>query len=132
MAWTDKIKKFANGAVDKGKNLAEQGKLALDNQKQNEAIKAAKTQIGAYVVDNNLLMEDAFVTEQLAIIAAADEALARNNARIAELKASEAEEDEAPEAPAAPTAAPAKRFCTNCGIEIAEGVRFCPKCGQAQ
>ena len=71
MSFADKLKKFTNDAVEKGKGLAEQGKLALENQKQNEVIKAAHLQIGGYVAEYNLLADDEFVTAQLSQIAAA-------------------------------------------------------------
>ena len=58
MSFADKLKKFTNDAVEKGKGLAEQGKLSLENQKQLDAIKHAQQLIGAYVAENNLLAED--------------------------------------------------------------------------
>ena len=57
MSFADKLKKFTNDAVEKGKGLAEQGKLSLENQKQLDAIKHAQQLIGAYVAENNLLAE---------------------------------------------------------------------------
>ena len=167
MSFTEKLKKFTSeavevgkrltsDAVEKGKGLAEQGKLALDNQKQQDAIKQAKALIGAYVVDHQLLTEDEFVAAQLAAISAAYETIAANNDRIAELKSSAEEEDveveivceEAPaeaccceeaaseegEAPAAaepaPEAAPATITCPVCGAEVPAASRFCSLCGE--
>ena len=144
MSLTDSLKKIAAGAVEKGKDLAEQGKqvmdktvekgkglaeqgkLSLENQKQEQAIKEAQQQIGAYVSENNLLAEDEFVLGQMSVIAAAQELIEKNQSRIAELKA-------APEKAAAEDA----ECC--CGEEKAECCceedvhvcveRFCPKCG---
>lgn len=169
MSFTEKFKKFTSEAVEvgkkltsdameKGKGLAEQGKLALDNQKQQDAIKQAKALIGAYVVDHQLLTEDDFVAAQLAAISAAYETIAANNDRIAELKTSAEEadveveivceeavpaepcccEDAAPaeaEAPSAeeasaPEAAPATVTCPVCGAEVPAASRFCSLCGE--
>ena len=125
MSFTDKLKKFTSEAVEvgkkltseaveKGKGLAEQGKLALDNQKQQDAIKQAKALIGAYVVDHQLLTEDEFVAAQLAAISAAYETIAANNDRIAELKTADAEEDVEVEfvvSEEVPAEAPAEECC---------------------
>ena len=112
MSLSESLKKFAASAAEKGKDLAEQGKKAMDDaadkakdmaeqrkltaeiQKQAQIIMEAKSQIGAYVVDNNLLDGDEFVLGQLSVIAAAQEVQEKNNARIAELKAA-AEEKKA-------------------------------------
>ena len=134
MSFTDKLKKFTNDAVEKGKGLAEQGKLSLDNQKQLDAIKHAQQLIGAYVAENNLLADDEYVMSQLSAIAAANEIMEKNSSRIAELKTAPAAE----EAPAAAEeecccekeAAP-RAFCPECGKEVEPGARFCPACGKA-
>ncbi len=146
MSLTDSLKKIAAGAVEKGKDLAEQGKqvmdktvekgkglaeqgkLSLENQKQEQAIKDAQRQIGAYVSENNLLAEDEFVLGQMSVIAAAQEVIEKNQGRIAELKAA-SEKAAAPEE--------SEECC--CGEEKAECCceedahvcveRFCPKCG---
>ena len=111
MSFADKLKKFTNDAVEKGKGLAEQGKLSLDNQKQQDVIKRAQQYIGAYVAENNLLAEDEFVMSQLSAIAAANEIIEKNNARIADLKAAGAAEEPGCEAPEAYTeAAPEAPF----------------------
>ena len=158
MSFTDKLKKFTNDAVEKGKGLAEQGKLTLDNQKQLDAIKHAQQLIGAYVAENNLLTDDEFIMSQLSAIAAANEIMEKNSSRIAELKtaptaaaveAAEAAEKECccePEAAekeccCEPEAAekecccekeaPASRaFCPDCGKEVEPDARFCPACGK--
>ena len=46
MSFADKLKKFTNDAVEKGKGLAEQGKLSLENQKQLDAIKQIVKEYG--------------------------------------------------------------------------------------
>ena len=160
MSLSDSLKKFAAGAAEKGKDLAEQSKKAMDNaadkakdlaeqlkltaeiQKQAQVITEAKTQIGAYVVDNNLLNGDEFVLGQLSVIAAAQEIQEKNNARIAELKAA-AEEKKAERAAekaaeravaAAPVAAEEShvceaRFCPKCGAQVRTDAEFCQSCG---
>ena len=47
----EQSKKAMDNAADKAKSLAEQGKLASENQKQDQVIKEAKAQIGAYVAE---------------------------------------------------------------------------------
>ena len=142
MSFADKLKKFTNDAVEKGKGLAEQGKLSLENQKQLDAIKHAQQLIGAYVAENNLLAEDEYVVSQLSAIAAANEIMEKNSSRIAELKAAgaaaaeQAEDaiDEAiseAESAAKSVEEPVQRaFCPECGKEVDPGSRFCPSCGK--
>ncbi len=142
MSFADKLKKFTNDAVEKGKGLAEQGKLSLDNQKQLDAIKHAQQLIGAYVAENNLLAEDEYIMSQLSAIAAANEILEKNSSRIAELKAagaaaaeeaSDAIDDVVSEAEAAVEKVEEtvqRAFCPECGKEVEPGARFCPSCGK--
>ena len=141
MSFADKLKKFTNDAVEKGKGLAEQGKLSLDNQKQLDAIKHAQQLIGAYVAENNLLAEDEYIMSQLSAIAAANEIMEKNSSRIAELKAAGAAAEEAADAiddvVSEAEAAVEKveetvqrAFCPECGKEVEPGARFCPSCGK--
>lgn len=142
MSFADKLKKFTNDAVEKGKGLAEQGKLSLDNQKQLDAIKHAQQLIGAYVAENNLLAEDEYIISQLSAIAAANEIIEKNSSRISELKAAgaaAAEEaadtldeviDEADAAAKKVEEAVQRAFCPECGKEVDPGARFCPSCGK--
>lgn len=142
MSFADKLKKFTNDAVEKGKGLAEQGKLSLDNQKQLDAIKHAQQLIGAYVAENNLLAEDEYIISQLSAIAAANEIIEKNSSRISELKAAgaaAAEEaadtldeviDEAEAAAKKVEETVQRAFCPECGKEVDPGARFCPSCGK--
>ena len=142
MSFADKLKKFTNDSVEKGKGLAEQGKLSLDNQKQLDAIKHAQQLIGAYVAENNLLAEDEYIMSQLSAIAAANEIMEKNSSRIAELKAagaaaaeeaSDAIDDVVSEAEAAVEKVEEtvqRAFCPECGKEVEPGARFCPSCGK--
>lgn len=155
MSLTESLKKIAAGAaekgkdlaeqgkqaldtaVDKGKGLAEQGKLALENQKQAQVIAEARSQIGAYVAENNLLAEDEFVLGQMSVIAAAQEVQEKNNARIAELKAAEKK----PEKPVEKSGEACcceetaevhvcePRFCPKCGVQVRTDAEFCQACG---
>lgn len=151
MSIKDSLKKFTNEAVsmgkdlaeqgrqafdtaaEKGKGLAEQGKLVLDNQKQQQIIEEAQAKIGAYVSENSLLTEDEFVTEQLSVIAAAQETVEKNAARISELKAPKAkpepEEADVEEAEAAPAHVCTLRFCSKCGAQVRTDAAFCHVCG---
>ncbi len=158
MSLTESLKKIAAGAaekgkdlaeqgklaldtaVDKGKSLAEQGKLALENQKQAQAIADAQAQIGAYVAENNLLADDEFVLSQMSVIAAAQEIQEKNNARIAELKAVEKKEEKAEEKAEEKTERSCcceseevhvcePRFCPKCGAQVRTDAVFCQFCG---
>lgn len=154
MSLTDSLKKFANEALnvgkdiaeqgkvaldnvgDKSKGLLEQGKLAMDNQKQAQAIADAQAEIGKYVAENNLLGEDEFIVNQMAIIAAAQEAQEKNNARISELKAPrvKAEPEEPIVEPVAEPEAPVVhvctlRYCPKCGAQVRTDAKFCHACG---
>lgn len=155
MSLTESLKKIAAGAaekgkdlaeqgkqaldtaVDKGKGLAEQGKLALENQKQAQVIAEAQAQIGAYVSENNLLAEDEFVLGQMSVIAAAQEVQEKNNARIAELKAAEKKPEKTVEKTAGECCCEEKsevhvcepRFCPKCGAQVRTDAVFCQTCG---
>ncbi len=140
MSFADKLKKFTNDAVEKGKGLAEQGKLALENQKQLDVIKHAQQLIGAYIAENNLLADDEYVMSQLSAIAAANEIIEKNSSRINELKTAasdaaeeveDAVEEVAQEAAEAAAQAAPRAFCPECGKEVAVDARFCPNCGKA-
>ena len=136
-------KKAMDSAVDKGKVLAEQGKLNLENQKQAQVIAEAQAQIGAYVAENNLLADDEFVLGQMSVIAAAQEIQEKNNARIAEMKASLEKKEEKAEEKVVEKAAGEcccegeaedvhvcePRFCTKCGAQVRTDAEFCQACG---
>ena len=153
MSLADSLKKIKNEAVSMGKDLAEQGKvafdaaadkskglfeqskLAMDNQKQAQAIADAQAEIGKYVAENNLLAEDEFIVNQMAIIAAAQEAQEKNNARISELKAPKAKAE-----PEEPIVEPVEekfvhecvlRYCPKCGAQVRTDAKFCQACGAA-
>ena len=138
MSFADKLKKLTNDAVEKGKGLAEQGKLSLENQKQLDAIKHAQQLIGAYVAENNLLAEDEYIMSQLSAIAAANEIMEKNSSRISELKtagaaAAEQVEEAVSEAESAVEKVEEtvqRAFCPDCGKEVDPGSRFCPSCGK--
>ncbi len=157
MSLTDSLKKIAAGAVEKGKDLAEQGKqvmdktvekgkglaeqgkLSLENQKQAQVIAEAQAQIGAYVAENNLLADDEFVLGQMSVIAAAQEIQEKNNARIAELKTAEKKAEEVAEKAAEKAEACCceekevhvcePRFCPKCGAQVRTDAEFCQACG---
>ena len=132
-------KKAMDNAVDKGKGLAEQGKLSLENQKQAQVIAEAQTQIGAYVAENNLLADDEFVLGQMSVIAAAQEVQEKNNARIAELKATAEKKEEKVAEKAAEECCCKEadenvhvcepRFCPKCGAQVRTDAEFCQACG---
>ena len=151
MSLADSLKKIANEALNVGKDIAEQGKVALDNvgdkskglleqaklaadnQKQAQIILDAQAEIGKYVAENNLLGEDEFIVNQMAAIAAAQEAQEKNNARISELKAPKEKAE-----PEEPIVEPVEekfvhvctiRTCPKCGAQVRTDAKFCQACG---
>ena len=150
MSIKDSLKKFTNEAVNMGKDLAEQGKsvldtatdkskglleqskLSMDNQKQAQAISEAQAAIGRYVSENNLLADDEFILTQMSVIAAAQEAQEKNNARISELKAPRKAEAEEPVIEVVEEKAVhvcTLRYCPKCGEQIRNDAKFCHACG---
>jgi len=125
-------KQVLDNAVDKGKDLAEQSKLSIENQKQAQIIAEAQAQIGAYVSENNLLAEDEFVLGQMSVIAAAQEIQDKNNARIAELKAEDDKGDRAAKKDSCcekDVHVCEPRFCSKCGAQVRTDAAFCQSCG---
>ena len=130
----EQSKQALDTAVEKSKGLAEQGKLAVENQKQAQVIADAQAQIGAYVSENNLLAEDEFVLGQMSVIAAAQEIVDRNTARIAELKAEAEKKPEEPEercccCEKSEAHVCEERFCPKCGAQVRTDAVYCQACG---
>ena len=130
----EQSKQVLDSAVEKSKGLAEQGKLAVENQKQAQVIADAQAQIGAYVSENNLLAEDEFVLGQMSVIAAAQEIVDRNTARIAELKAEAEKKPEEPEercccCEKSEAHVCEERFCPKCGAQVRTDAVYCQACG---
>lgn len=60
-SWTEKLNQMTQSAISKSKEVAGVTKLNLEISSLNQNIKNIQTEIGAYVLENGLLKEDASV-----------------------------------------------------------------------
>lgn len=107
--WSDKLNQMTQSAISKSKEVAGIAKLNMDNASLNLDIKNIQNEIGAYVLENKLLTEDAAVREWMAKVDAIQTNIENNNEKIRELKN--------------------VNVCPECGAEVARTSRFCNKCG---
>lgn len=107
--WTEKLSRFTQTAVDKGKDVAEITRINIDNAGEESNIRRLLAEIGKYVVESHLLSEDPTVAQKLEKIEACRKKINEGNARIRALKGQE--------------------LCPNCGGSVNRGARFCDQCG---
>lgn len=105
----EKLTKTSNDVAQKAKELAEIAKLNSQVASNESVIKATYAEIGKYVYEN--LKEDApaEIAEKMATIDTALADIANLKAEILKLKGSQK--------------------CPQCESEVAQGVAFCPNCG---
>lgn len=118
-----KISGAAEMATDKAKDLAEITKLNYDIASTQKQIESDYAEIGKQMF---LLEKDnplSPVTELCQKILAAQQTIADLNAKIQQIQT------EGQTTSAAPSTAQAKKFCPNCGTEIAGEGKFCQGCG---
>ncbi len=108
--WTDKVSAFTQNAVSKSKELAEITKLNLSISNAEENIRGLKTEIGSYVVQNNLLTDVPEIQEIYAKLSTLQSSIDANRERINEIKNI--------------------NICPNCGGEVSRNSKFCDHCGQ--
>ena len=110
-SWTEKLNQMTQSAISKSKEVAGVTKLNLEISSLNQNLKNIQTEIGAYVLENGLLKEDASVGEWAAKVAAYKAEIEANNEKICDLKN--------------------VSICPGCGAEVARTSKFCDKCGTA-
>lgn len=110
-SWTEKLNQMTQSAISKSKEVAGVTKLNLEISSLNQNIKNIQTEIGAYVLENGLLKEDATVVEWAAKVAAYKAEIEADNEKICDLKN--------------------VSICPGCGAEVSRTSKFCDKCGTA-
>lgn len=152
MAWADFTKKLSQTTQDasyKMKKMAEISRLNGEINAADDKVRAICNEIGAYVINNNLFMEDAAIQDAHQRIQAIRDQAAANQAKVYELKGMvpckrcgnmvstasrfcdkcgapvEIPMQAAPQAPAGPA-------CVNCGAPLEPGAMFCGNCGTRQ
>ena len=91
MAWADFTKKLSQttqDASDKMKKMAEISRLNGEINAADDKVRAICNEIGAYVINNNLFMEDAAIQDAHQRIQAIRDQAAANQAKVYELKGS--------------------------------------------
>lgn len=109
--WRDRLSQAAQNVASKSKEVAGIAKLNLENSTLNQNIKNIQTEVGAYVLEKGLLMEDSSVAEWASRVASLKAELESNSERIHDLKN--------------------VSICPGCGSEVSRESKFCPKCGTA-
>lgn len=152
MAWADFTKKLSQttqDASDKMKKMAEISRLNGEINAADDKVRAICNEIGAYVINNKLFMEDAAIQDAHQRIQAIRDQAAADQAKVYELKGLfpckrcgnmvstasrfcdkcgapvEIPMQAAPQAPAGPV-------CVNCGASLEPGAMFCGNCGTRQ
>lgn len=110
-SWTEKLNQMTQSAISKSKEVAGVTKLNLEISSLNQNIKNIQTEIGAYVLENELLKEDSTVVEWAAKVAGYKAEIEAANEKICELKN--------------------VNICPSCGAEVSRTSKFCDKCGTA-
>lgn len=134
----DFFKKLSETVMDtassigaKSADLVETGKLKLQRNQLETAIKDKKAEIGNLIYlahKQNIPPDEVSLTEALSgiqdlenQIAAVDEKLRREETPVTAQPAATASAEPS-----------GKVFCSQCGQELAAGAKFCNNCGQAQ
>ncbi len=109
--WSEKLNQMTQDAISKSKEVAGVAKLTLEMNSLNQNIKTIQTEVGAYVLENGLLMEDASVAEWASKVAALKADIEADAEKINELKN--------------------VSICPGCGEKVSRNSKFCDKCGTA-
>lgn len=126
----EKAKVAAGAAADKAKELAEVAKLNNEISAEQKQIDSLYAEIGKVIFERDKNDALSPVAEQCQKILAAQQSIAELNIRIQQVKAGDDRVVEAEVTPVTPSAEqPVKKFCANCGTEIAPGSKFCQSCG---
>lgn len=110
-SWSEKLNQMTQSAISKSKEVAGVTKLNLEISTLNQNIKNVQTEVGAYVLENGLLLDDASVAEWAAKVASLKAEVEANTEKIHGLKN--------------------VSVCPGCGAEVSRNSKFCDKCGTA-
>ena len=103
-SWSEKLNQMAQKTVSKSKEVAGVAKLNLEISTLNQNVKNIQNEVGAYVLENGLLMEDATVAEWAAKVASLKAEIESNTEKIHDLKN--------------------VSVCPGCGAEVARSSKF--------
>ena len=110
-SWSERLNQMTQKTISKSKEVAGVAKLNLEISTLNQNIKNIQNEVGAYVLENGLLLDDASVSEWAAKVAALKADIEANTEKIHDLKN--------------------VSLCPGCGAEVARTSKFCDKCGTA-
>ncbi|HBA46803.1 MAG TPA: hypothetical protein DCZ91_03185 [Lachnospiraceae bacterium] len=110
-SWSEKLNQMTQKTISKSKEMAGVAKLNLEISTLNQNIKNIQNEVGAYVLENGLLLDDASVSEWAAKVASLKADIEANTEKIHDLKN--------------------VSICPGCGAEVAKTSKFCDKCGTA-
>lgn len=107
--WKEKLNQAAQSTISKSKEVAGIAKLNVEISSLNQSMKNIYTEVGKYVLENDLLKEDGVVAEWASKAADIKADIEANTERIKTLKN--------------------VSTCPGCGAEVSKASKFCDKCG---
>lgn len=110
-SFSEKLNRMTQNAISKSKEVAGVTKLNLEIGSLNQDIKNIQTEVGRYVLEKGLLLEDESVADWAVKVAELKASIEENTEKIHELKNIS--------------------ICPGCGAEVSRASKFCDKCGTA-
>ena len=107
-SWNERINQMAQRTISKSKEVAGVAKLNLEISTLNQNIKNIQNEVGAYVLENGLLLDDSSVAEWAAKVASLKAEIEANTEKIHDLKN--------------------VSVCPGCGAEVSRTSKLCDKC----
>lgn len=107
--WSEKLNKFTQTAISKGKEVTEITKLNVEVVSLNQNLKEIATKIGQYVLEHELLVEEEAIAELMQQAKEVKANIEANQKKILEAKNAQ--------------------LCSSCGAEVSKNSKFCDKCG---
>lgn len=110
--WADKLSRFTQNAVTKSKSMAEVTRINIEISNYESSLKQLVSEIGQYVVDADLLRDDAAVKEKLERVVELQSRINASKELVENIRKAS--------------------LCPNCGAVLEPDVNFCPKCGASR
>lgn len=107
--WGEKFSRATQAAISKSKEMAEVTRLNVEISTYTQNIKELYTQIGEYVIEKGLLLENEDVSTKRKEIETLQSNIQSDTEKVNEIKNI--------------------NICPNCGCEVSRSSKFCDRCG---